>query len=333
MRHARSVVQPVVVVGAGVVGLSCAVRLVEAGYAVEVVTSDDPSATTSSVAGGLWLPYRAEPAERVSAWARATLLELVRLHETDRSAAVLRREGVLLHRTPVGRPSWAGAIADLVPLREVTDPAPGYASGLSLTVPVVDVPRYLDSLVRRFLGSGGRLVHRSLAELPRNEIVVHCAGLGARALVGDEQVRPVRGQVVVLSQPGLDRWLVDEQEVDGELAYVLPRHDDVVVGGSATEDDEDLTPDPRLARRMLDRAYDLVPQLRGATVLAHRVGLRPVRPQVRLEVEHSSTGAVVHCYGHGGAGVTLSWGCADEVLGLVRGLGPATGQRHAPVGR
>jgi len=316
-----------------VIGLSCAVRLVEAGHDVEVITREEPSATTSSVAGGLWLPYRAEPAERVAAWARTTLVELVRLSETDPSAAVLLREGVLLHRRPVGPPAWAGAIADLVPLREVVYPAPGYASGLSLTVPVVDTPHYLDHLVRRFLAAGGRLVHRILEELPRRGIVVHCAGLGARALVGDEQVRPVRGQVVVLSRSGLDRWLVDEQEVDGELSYVLPRRDDVVVGGSATEDDEDLAADPALADRMLERAYELVPQLRGATVLAHRVGLRPVRPEVRLDVEQGSSGAVIHCYGHGGAGVTLSWGCADEVLGLVRGLGAPTAGPHAPVGR
>jgi D-amino-acid oxidase len=52
-------------------------------------------------------------------------------------------------------------------------------------------------------------------------------------------------------------------------------------------------------------------------VVAHRVGLRPVRPEVRLE----AVGRVIHCYGHGGAGVTVSWGCAEEVLGLVEQLG------------
>ena len=51
-------------------------------------------------------------------------------------------------------------------------------------------------------------------------------------------------------------------------------------------------------------------------MVGHRVGLRPVRPSVRLEAE----GRVIHCYGHGGAGVTLSWGCADEVTQLVAEL-------------
>ena len=53
-----------------------------------------------------------------------------------------------------------------------------------------------------------------------------------------------------------------------------------------------------------------------AEVVAHRVGLRPARPSVRLEAE----GRVVHNYGHGGAGVTLSWGCAEEVRDLVASL-------------
>ena len=50
-------------------------------------------------------------------------------------------------------------------------------------------------------------------------------------------------------------------------------------------------------------------------VVGHKVGLRPARPSVRLE----RVADVVHCYGHGGAGVTLSWGCADEVVSLVAG--------------
>ena len=309
------------VVGTGVLGLSCAIRLAEAGHDVEVLTRDLPLATTSAVAGGLWMPYRAEPAERVDAWGRATLLELTRLHAAEPEAGVLLRRGVVLHREPTV-PSWADAVGDLVDLEQVRDPAPGYAHGLALTVPVVDMPRYLPHLLARLERAGARLVHAELVGLPADGIVVNAAGLGGAALSGDADVRPVRGQVVVLDNPGLTRWLVDEDEdeVDGELVYVLPRADDVVVGGSATVDDEDLTPDLQLAERILDRAQQLVPALVGARWRAHRVGLRPSRSSVRVEAVPHERGVHVHCYGHGGAGVTLSWGCADEVLALVRGL-------------
>jgi D-amino-acid oxidase len=72
-----------------------------------------------------------------------------------------------------------------------------------------------------------------------------------------------------------------------------------------------------VATVILERAVELVPELAGAAVLGHKVGLRPARPEVRLEVEQRDDTRVVHCYGHGGAGVTLSWGCADEVARLV----------------
>jgi len=55
-------------------------------------------------------------------------------------------------------------------------------------------------------------------------------------------------------------------------------------------------------------------------VLAHRVGLRPARPAVRLDTEFTRHGPVVHCYGHGGAGVTLSYGCAEEVTSRIAEL-------------
>jgi D-amino-acid oxidase len=125
---------------------------------------------------------------------------------------------------------------------------------------------------------------------------------------------PVRGQVVVLSQVGVTRWSLD----GSGLTYVVPRSNDIIVGGTDVEGEWDVEPDPDVAAAILARATALVPELADAAVLGHKVGLRPARAEVRLEVEQvSGGGRVVHCYGHGGAGVTVSWGCADEVAALV----------------
>ena len=304
----------VVVVGAGVVGLSCAVRLLEAGHAVSVVARDLPLETTSSVAAALWYPYRAYPFERVTAWSATTYAELVRLSADDKTGVVVR-PGTELLREPAPTPWWASAVPAVTSVAEVPS---GYASGWTFEAPVVEMPTYLPWLVDRIEDLGGTVTRMALSGLPDlAEVVVNAAGLGARLFAGDGSVLPVRGQVVYVEQVGLEHWWLDESGP----TYVVPRSHDIVVGGTDDEGVWGRTVDEASGKEILARARDLVPSLRGARVLGQRVGLRPARPAVRLEaVPSPGGGRVVHCYGHGGSGVTVSWGCADEVASLV---GPA----------
>ena len=103
------------------------------------------------------------------------------------------------------------------------------------------------------------------------------------------------------------------------IAYVIPRSDDTLLGGQAKPDDWSAVPDPAIAAEIIARCSRLVPEVTNARVLEHLVGLRPGRSSVRVEAESTPAGLVVHNYGHGGAGVTLSWGCAEEVVRLVSG--------------
>ena len=130
----------------------------------------------------------------------------------------------------------------------------------------------------------------------------------------------MRGQVVVVGQVGVEQWLLAQTDPVA-LTYVVPRERTVVLGGTADVGATGLEPDPATAEAVLERCCALVPALRGAPVLAHRVGLRPTRSSVRLEAGLLADGRpVVHDYGHGGAGVTLSYGCADDVVRLVDAL-------------
>jgi D-amino-acid oxidase len=203
-------------------------------------------------------------------------------------------------------------VTDLVRLDRV--PAP-YQDGWCFTAPVVEMPVYLRWLAHRLVAAGGTVTRMALPALPTHaEIVVNCAGLGAVGLAHDTAMLPVRGQVVLVEQIGLDQWWLDASGP----TYVVPRAGDIVVGGTDGEGEWDRRPDRNVAAAILERARMLVPELEAAKVVAHRVGLRPVRPTVRLEAEPGpSGGTVIHCYGHGGAGVTASWGCADEVAALV----------------
>jgi D-amino-acid oxidase len=291
-------------------GLTCAVRLAESGHRVDVVARDLPQETTSVVAAALWYPYLALPQDRVRVWGAdsyRTFAGLARSDGVETGVRMIEGTEVLTAATP--DPWWVEAVPDL----HRVAPVDGYADAWSFTAPVVDMPMYLDWLRRRLDALGGTVTRMSLGGLPPadgpDEVVVNCAGIGSRLLARDTSVRPVRGQVVLVSGVELDRWWLDESGP----TYVVPRSDVVVVGGTDDEGDWSRTPSPQVATSILERATRLVPALAKAEVVAHRVGLRPVRPEVRLDVD----GRVVHCYGHGGAGVTLSWGCADEVTRLV----------------
>ena len=86
-------------------------------------------------------------------------------------------------------------------------------------------------------------------------------------------------------------------------------------------------PTDSLAERIVAGCCAIEPRLRGVKILGHRVGLRPCRPEVRLESEPLSSvfpsspprDVLWHNYGHGGAGISLSWGCAAEITAAVAG--------------
>jgi len=313
----------VIVVGAGVVGLTSAVCLAEHGADVHVVARDLPLETTSAVAAAWWYPYRALPQDRVTGWSARSYEVFAELSADPRTGVVMR-DGVELHRVMQPDPWWREAVPSLDRVRELPD---GYVDGWRYRGPVVEMPVYLGYLRRRLLEAGGTLTRLALHGMPPGaDAVVNCTGLAARAIVGDTAVHPVRGQVVRLSQVGLETvWL----DASGPTpTYVVPRSTDVIVGGTDDTDRWDLRPDPVVAEDILRRATALVPALATAEVLGHRVGLRPGRSTVRLErQERPSASPVVHCYGHGGAGVTLSWGCAADVAALV-GVGRQT-PRHS----
>jgi D-amino-acid oxidase len=311
----------VVVLGAGIVGLTAAVRLLEAGARVEVVAAGGPETTTSWLAAAVWYPTHVGPPADVARWGRGTYQMLAR-QAADGVPGVRMLESLALYRRPPEHAPWMDAVGAIRPAHTGELP-PGYAHGLRFAVPLVEMPLHLPWLAGVVERLGGRLLRqrvRSLSELcgPDVDVLVNCSGLAARELAGDSSVVPVRGQIVRVTNPGLTLSVRDEEHPLGR-AYVHPRAHDCVLGGTLDVGREDIDPDPAVAESIMQRCRDLVPELAAAEVIEHVVGLRPGRPTVRLEEgERDPSGTrIVHDYGHGGAGITLAWACADDVVRLV----------------
>jgi D-amino-acid oxidase len=213
-------------------------------------------------------------------------------------------------RDPSTPPAYAGSAQD--------DHC--FASGFSLRVPLMDTTIYLDYLAARLLKAGGE-IHanvrfQNLEEVdPKFELVINCAGIGARELVRDHDLEPHRGQVAIVPRiEGLSCAIVCD---DAPLMYAIPRTNDCVFGGT-NEVSDDLAADPETTSQIVAECSRVL-DIGKPNVLAERVGLRPFRRSgVRLERDSLRDGrTVIHNYGHGGAGFTLSWGCAREVVDLA----------------
>lgn len=308
----------VAIVGAGVSGLTCGVVLAENGFRASILAAETGQQTTSAAAAAIWYPYDAEPFDLVISRAVRTYEKLAALSEEAETGVSMIELHLFARETAIQIPSWA------VPLGARTLPADkfpnNFVSGFSLNVPLTDTTSYLDYLADRFTKASGAIVGNTrfekLEELSTEfDLVVNCAGFGAKKLVNDSELEPHRGQVVIVPRIDLAGALVCD---DAPLMYVILRANDCVFGGT-NELNEKCEIDSDANERIVAECCRVL-NIDRPRILAERVGLRPFRKSgVRLCAETLGDGrSVIHNYGHGGSGFTLSWGCAEEVLQLAR---------------
>jgi len=307
------------VVGGGVSGLTTALALTEAGWSVDIVASETFDATVSVVAAAIWTMTEAEPADDARRWALTSRERFARIAGDGTSGVALLRQREL-ERTDPGPLWWEST--PYVRRMDADELPEGYAAGFEIEGFIIEPPRYLTWLTDRLAAGGVRVEIRTLDSLAdvEGDLVVNCTGLGARSLVGDDSMTPIRGQVVAVANPGIDDAVADESDLDC-ISYVYPRSTEVILGGSRQFGSDETIPDPQLTERILADAAVLDARVAGAEVLYVRVGLRPGRPQVRLDSDTRPDGrTVIHNYGHSGAGYILSWGCAADVVALAEAV-------------
>jgi D-amino-acid oxidase len=307
----------VAIVGAGVSGLTCGVLFAERGYRTVIFAREVGQQTTSGAAAALWFPYDVEPAGKVIPWALETFNVLADLARTPESGVSMIDLRQFSRAGEIQIPDWAVPLGGRVIPSEVEGSLEIFKSGFSLPVPLMDTTIYLDYLAGRFRDAGGEInanvCFEKLEDVDSKfDLVINCAGIGARALVGDSDLQPHRGQVAIVSSINkLTRAIVCD---DAPLMYAIPRTNDCVFGGTNDLSDN-LAANPTTTSQIVAECSRVL-HIKNPRVLAERVGLRPFRKSgVRLERDRLSDGRIViHNYGHGGSGFTLSWGCAREVL-------------------
>ncbi|EFA86385.1 D-aspartate oxidase [Heterostelium album PN500] len=318
----------IIIIGCGCIGLSAGVILLKTGdYNVKIWAKDLPPNTTSNKAAALWYPFLSEPLDKVGRWSQETMdyfkKEIIPLGVEK--TGTLTKKVYELYRTPRAQlPEWSPFVPSFRRMKkeEMLD---GYIDGFTVEDGfVMDTDQYMDWLVESFKALGGSIDQREVVDIREPfiyaDIVINCSGLGARELIGDRLVYPSRGQIIVVDNTR-DISLMDEED-EYQLGYVIPRVHNSVLGGTNQQHNYNLEPSKKDTEEILDRVAKISPQFerKNLKILGEKVGLRPSRYSIRLENEFMQDGRklLVHNYGHGGSGFTVSWGCALDTLKLVR---------------
>jgi D-amino-acid oxidase len=305
------------VIGAGVIGLCTAIRLQEAGCQVVLISKDEPLATTSAKAGAIWMPYLAQPLDKVLQWSQISYHEL-RANSLLKETGVYEVNFLVLQNAPE-KQEWMHIISpDLLKKRHFDRLPPEYDYAWEVRVPFIEPPQYLPYLLNRFLKNGGRFIQQTIRDFDevreQSEFLVNCTGLGAKNLVKDPELYPVRGHLVRLPPIDTPTFTLDD-EGPNQLAYVFTRRHDTILGGTAEAHLSETEPDPQEIQALLKRCNNIFSQLPRDVPMTYHTGLRPTRSSIRLEWDPIHR--VIHNYGHGGSGYTTCWGCAEEVVYIL----------------
>ncbi|KAH8329033.1 hypothetical protein KR074_001984 [Drosophila pseudoananassae] len=329
----------IAVIGAGVNGVASAIKILEhylkegkTQIRVTILSEEFTPKTTGDGSAGLWGPYLlgGTPKSKVYKWSKSMhqFLEQIWLSEDAGEAGVCLIPCIRLNTSTVDSVEdfWRDIVYGAVDLTEAQLAAFNkgrsvkFTSGLSFVTYTSEPVKLLPYLMKRFTRNGGLMVRKKVTDLDtfisesEYDVIINCSGLGSRQLLGDNEMYPVRGQVSRVKANWIFSAVLDESD-DGN--YIIPNTESVVLGGTHQEGDYNVQVCPRDKKTIVDGCRRYIPGLVHTESLFDWVGLRPGRGQLRLEAERRGRKLVVHNYGHGGSGVTLCWGCADDVLDLI----------------
>ena len=353
----------VLVIGAGVSGLTTALCLRQKGYQVTVVAEQFAPHIVSVVAGALWewppavcgFHQDQRSLERSKQWCMTAYEKFFELSADEQTGVFIRPVTFYFRYEILSNPRARHKMEEIQ--RHVMgfrhDPALitehqvnnhiGLKDAYRHLAPMVDTDAYMKWLLAQVLEAGClvlqeyiegdlRTQERSLMRKFGAEAIVNCSGLGALELAQDDMY-PLRGALIRVKNDGIRMPRITQAHCvphetgdQQDLVFIVPRGKDILILGGLTEPnewDKDISlMNYRPIQEMLIRCVEFLPILKQAQFDPEemvRVGLRPLRKNnVRLEQEPGTR--IIHNYGHGGSGVTFSWGCAGEVAEAMEAL-------------
>lgn len=351
----------ILIIGAGVSGLTTAYCLAKGGYDVVVLSKEFAPDITSNVAGALWewppavCGYHSDliSLERSKEWCMTSYEKFYELAQNPATGVYIRdvffffkdfvkNNAFHLHKMRELETKVKGFYHDASLIeKEGINPETGMIDAYCHEAPMVDTDIYMEWLMKEVLNLGVKVlaveIKDELASIENNllneygcDYIVNCSGLGAMKLA-NEHMYPLRGALVRIKNdnrkfPKLNKAYCvsfDEKTREQDIVFIVPRGENHIILGALAEEDEWDTninlENYEPIRQMFERSKKFLPYLENAELDEKepvRVGLRPFRKgNVRLTWEENTS--IIHNYGHGGAGVTFSWGCSQEVVEMI----------------
>ncbi len=293
--------QPAIaVIGAGIIGLTCVAELIEAGYnKIAIYAENITPYTTSDVAAATCFPQKIYP-EPENSWYQNNLFKLKQLLSVT-SSGVSEMNFIEVCRDSSIKTNGYKCIQK---------------KNIFLVNSKYHIKFLMDILANKKISINSEKINNIHQLTKHYEVIINCSGLGSRELFNDQNVYPVRGQVVILSRPkDLNECIVELTE---NLTYIIPRDKDCILGGTEEINNWSVEPDEKTTRLIIGRAEQILPLLKNEKILDVKVGLRPVRNRIRLETEKIDQSFIIHNYGHGGEGYSFAWGCAAAVKNILK---------------
>lgn len=345
------------VIGAGIVGLGSALKLLQAGYEVVLYNHVATCPPTTPISAAFWFPYACSMSPQQEQLLASPTYDFLCDCANDSTAGIKLRIGrayfdETVEESETQSPWWASLVSGFrrlklgeIPIALQVDPVIGPINrGWEFEIPVVHIPTFTKWLESKIASLGGRIVAghiESLRDTPEPyDVLVNCSGGWATHLTTDNSLVAYQGTVLELpNEPFGDVLLFVEKGKSSNLpTYVVPQGSRTILGGTLVpitkpgeawkHGPEGLASQWQGTDEEIVGIYERCRLLAGITqelsrdeilAIKHKTGLRPVRQDSPPCIQQTELNGrpLIHNYGHGGSGLTLFWGSAIAVERLL----------------